>query len=407
MVQHNGHSLGAVTVQERMQETPGMGFQQRRARRVAVVHDWLPVYAGAERVLEQILRVLPDADLYSLIDFIPRGQRDFLNGIPVHTSFIQRLPFARSKYRYYLPLAPIAIEQFDLQQYDVVVSSSYVVAKGALTRADQLHVCYVHSPVRYAWDLHFQYLRQAGLTRGLRSMLARLILHYIRLFDATTTNRVDVFVANSKTVARRIWKTYRRQAHVLYPPVDTEAFSLHPDKEDFFVTVSRLVPYKRVDLIVEAFSEMPDKELYVIGDGPEFKRIQRMAGPNVTMLGYQPFEALRHYVQRARAFVYAAEEDFGIVAVEAQACGTPVIAYGRGGLAETVVPHETGVFFQEQTVDSLARAVQSFEALEDTIDPVRVRGHAEQFSADRFRREFDAIIDREYHRFIETGGVLI
>jgi glycosyltransferase involved in cell wall biosynthesis len=375
-----------------------------RSPRVAVVHDWLPVYAGAERVLEQILSVLPEADLFSLIDFLDREQRAFLDGKPVQTSFIQRLPFARSKYRYYLPLAPLAIEQFDLYDYDVVVSSSYVVAKGALTRADQLHVCYVHSPVRYGWDLHFQYLRQAGLTRGLRSMLARLILHYIRLFDASTANRVDVFVANSKTVARRIWKTYRRPCRVIYPPVDTETFALHPHKEDFFVTVSRLVPYKRVDLIVEAFSAMPDKELYVIGDGPEFKRIQRVAGPNVTMLGYQPFEALRHYLQRARAFVYAAEEDFGIVNVEAQACGTPVIAYGRGGVTETVQHGTTGVLFGEQSIEGVVEGVQAFEAIEDHIIPTLVRHHAEQFSADRFRHAFAELIDQEYARFVEADG---
>lgn len=377
------------------------------APRTAVVHDWLPVYAGAERVLEQMLKVLPTADLFTLVDFIPEEQRAFLGSRPVQTSFLQRLPFARRGYRYYLPLAPIAVEQFDLQDYDVVVSSSYVVAKGGLVRADQLHISYVHCPVRYAWDLHFQYLHQAKLTRGIRSALARLILHYIRLFDASSANRVDVYVANSKTVARRIWKTYRRQAHVIYPPVDTETFTPHFSKEDYFVTASRLVPYKRVDLIVEAFSNMPDKELFVIGDGPDLKRIKRLAGPNVTVLGYQPFEALRHYLQRARAFVYAAEEDFGIVAVEAQACGTPVIAYGRGGVTETVVPHETGVFFSEQTADSLTQAVHAFEALEDTLDLAAVRRNAERFSADRFQREFAALIEREYARFVESGGILL
>jgi glycosyltransferase involved in cell wall biosynthesis len=235
-------------------------------------------------------------------------------------------------------------------------------------------------------------------------MLARLILHYIRLFDAATANRVDVFVANSKTVARRIWKTYRRPCRVIYPPVDTAAFALHPQKEDYFVTISRLVSYKRVDLIVEAFSGMPDKELYVIGEGPEFKRLQRDAGPNVTMLGYQPFEALRHYLQRARAFVYAAEEDFGIVNVEAQACGTPVIGYGRGGVTETVQHGTTGILFSEQSADGLREGVRAFEALEDQINPAVVRHHAEQFSAERFQRAFANLIDEEYARFMEADG---
>jgi glycosyltransferase involved in cell wall biosynthesis len=374
-----------------------------RPQSTAVVHDWLPVYAGAERVLEEILAVLgEDPALYSLIDFLPEDQRDFLGGKPVETSFIQRLPFARSKYRYYVPLAPMAIEQFDLSDHDVVISSSYAVAKGALTTADQLHICYMHTPMRYAWDLHAQYLRRDEKKgRGVRGFFARMFLHYIRLFDVSSANRVDTFVANSQTVARRIWNTYRREAEVIYPPVDTEAFTLHRQKKDFFVTLSRLVPYKRIDLIVEAFSEMPGKELFVIGDGPEFDELEAQAGPNVTMLGYQPQEAVRHYLQRAQAFVFAAEEDFGIVPVEAQACGTPVIAYGRGGATETVRPGETGVLFPEQSAESLRQAVRAFEA--STFAPEHIRRHAEGFSKERFREEMDALIDREYEAFVQRA----
>ena len=368
--------------------------------RTAIVHDWLPVYAGAERVLEQMISVLPETDLYSLIEFLPDDQRAFLKGKPVQTSFIQRLPFARSKYRYYLPLAPLAIEQFDLCDYDVIVSSSYVVAKGVLTTADQLHISYVHSPMRYAWDLQFQYLREGKLQWGVRSVLARVILHYMRLFDAASASRVDVFVANSRTVARRIWKTYRQKPTVIYPPVDTEAFTLQTKKDDFYVTVSRLVPYKRVDLIVEAFSQMPDKELIVIGDGPELDRIRPKATPNVTMLGYQPFDVVKHYMRQARAFVVAAEEDFGIVPVEAHACGTPVIAYGRGGATETVIPGETGVFFHEQSTKSLREAVNAFELVRGYLDPEAIRRNAERFSKERFCREFNELIEREYARFL-------
>ena len=368
-----------------------------RPARTAVVHDWLPVYAGAERVLEQILEVTGESELFSLIDALPEEQRGFLGGRSVNTSFIQRLPFSGSKYPYYMPLAPLAIEQFDLNGFDLVISSSYAVAKGVLTTADQYHICYLHSPARYAWDLHAQYLDRDKRGRGLRGALARLFLHYIRLFDVASAHRVDAFVANSQHVARRVWNTYRRRATVIYPPVNTDAFTLCEDKQDFYVTLSRLVPYKRVDLIVEAFSSMHDKELFVIGEGPAQRQIEKMAGPNVTVLGYQPAEAVQYYLKNARGFVFAAEEDFGIVPVEAQACGTPVIAYGRGGARETVVHGETGLLFAEQTAECIRQAVRTFEAM--TFSPRRIRTHAEQFSQERFRREFQEYVLKQYASF--------
>jgi glycosyltransferase involved in cell wall biosynthesis len=376
-----------------------------RPGRVGLVHDWLPVYAGAERVLEQMIHAYPSADLFSLIDFIPENQRDFLQGKPVTTSFIQSLPFAKSKYRYYLPLAPVAIEQFDLDDYDVVVSSSYAVAKGALTRADQLHISYVHSPIRYAWDLHHEYLRESGLTSGVKSIIARAILHYMRLYDAITASRVDTYLANSQHVARRIWKTYRRKAQVIYPPVDVHRFELQVEKEDFYLAMSRLVPYKRIDLIVKAFAEMPDKELVVIGDGPDMRKIEKGAGPNVTLLGYQPNEAVEYYMKSARAFVFAAEEDFGIVPVEAQACGTPVIAYGKGGALETVIPGKTGVFFHEQDVAHLKAAVDDFEAVEERLNPEEIRANAERFAPEVFRSVFTRTVNRAYAEFIDEHFV--
>jgi len=371
-----------------------------RPNRVGLVHDWLPVYAGAERVLEQMIRVFPESDLYSLIDFVPEDQRAFLQGHPVETSFIQRLPFARRLYRHYLPLAPLAVEQFDLTDHDVVISSSYAVAKGLLTRADQLHISYVHSPARYAWDLYHEYMED-GLPWGPRRAVARLVLHYLRLYDVTAASRVDLFLANSKTVARRIWKTYRRRAHVLYPPVDVDRFTVKTQKENYYLTMSRLVPYKRVDLIVKAFAEMPEKELVVIGDGPEHDALARMAGPNVTLLGYQPDEAVTYYMQNARAFVFAAEEDFGIVPVEAQACGTPVIAYGRGGAQETVVPGTTGVFFAEQTVDHLTAAVDEFEQIRSRLNPADMRAQAERFAVPVFRKRFSEFVQQSYSNFID------
>ncbi|MGE4530468.1 MAG: glycosyltransferase family 4 protein, partial [Acidithiobacillus sp.] len=305
-------------------------------KRIAIIHDWLTTYAGAERVLEQLLILCPQADLFSVCDFVPEQERGFLRGKTPKTTFIQKLPAARKHYRNYLPLMPLAIEQLDLSGYDIVLSSSHAVAKGVLTGPDQLHISYVHSPIRYAWDLQHQYLRESGLERGVKGRIVQWLLHKIRQWDLRTANGVDCFVANSNFIARRIWKVYRREAAVVYPPVDVSGFALHADKEDFYFTASRMVPYKKMDLIVDAFSNMPDKRLVVIGDGPDMKKIRSKAGANIQFLGYQPFDVLRDYMQRAKAFVFAAEEDFGITPVEAQACGTPVIAYGRGGALETV-----------------------------------------------------------------------
>jgi glycosyltransferase involved in cell wall biosynthesis len=383
--------------------------------RVAIVHDWLVVYGGAERVLKELLTLFPDADLYSTVCFVPDDQHSFLDGRPVHTTFIQRLPGAAKRYRSYLPLMPLAVEQLDLAPYDLVISSSYAVAKGVVTGPDQLHVCYMHSPARYAWDLQHSYLREAGLDRGVRSVLARLLLHYIRIWDVRTANGIDSFVANSHFVARRIRKVYRRDASVIYPPVDVEAFTPGDDgascaKEDFYLTASRLVPYKRIPLIVEAFAAvMPDKRLVVIGDGPEMPAVRAKAGPNVTVMGYQPERVLRDHLRRARAFVFAAEEDFGIAPLEAQACGTPVIAYGRGGSLETIrglggagaraAAAPTGVHFSEQTPAAIAAAVARFEAESERITPAGCRDNALRFAAPRFRDLFHHHIERELRAF--------
>ncbi len=361
--------------------------------KTAVVHDWLTTYAGAERVLEQILLLYPEADLYSLVNLLPEDERGFILNKEVRTSFIQKLPFVRKKYRGYLPFMPLAIEQFDLSGYDVIISSSHAVAKGVLTHSNQLHICYCHTPIRYAWDLYNQYLRESGLERGLKGKIAKLILHYIRMWDSTTANRVDSFIANSRYIARRIKKIYGRDSTVVYPPVDVERFGLCTLKEDFYLTASRMVPYKKIDLIVEAFSGMPDKRLVVIGDGPDFEKIRSRAAANVELLGHQPAGVLRDYMQRAKAFVFAAEEDFGITPVEAQACGTPVVAYGRGGVLETVVEGRTGVFFREQTGDSLKAAVERFEEIRADLDCNEIRRNAERFGIDRFKREFKALVE--------------
>ena len=365
--------------------------------KVAVVCDWLVVYAGAERVVEQILKLYPEADLFCLVDFLPEDERDFVLHKKAYTSFLQRLPWARKKYRSYLPLMPLAIEQLDVSGYDLVLSSSHAVAKGILTGPDQVHISYVHSPVRYAWDLQHQYLQEAGLTHGAKSWLARLILHYIRLWDSRTANGVDHFIANSGFIAKRIRKVYGRSADVIYPPVDVEGYTLCTEKENFYLTASRMVPYKKVRLLVEAFNAMPDKKLVVIGDGPEFSRIAEIARDNIVLMGYQPFSVLKEKMQKARAFVFAAEEDFGITPVEAQACGTPVIAYGRGGALETVrglqAEAPTGIFFAEQTAASVCDAVALFEQ-QSVIKPENCRRNAERFSVERFRREFHSYVEK-------------
>ncbi|MFQ6008421.1 MAG: glycosyltransferase family 4 protein [Candidatus Zixiibacteriota bacterium] len=373
--------------------------------KTAIVHDWLITFGGAERLLEQILRLFPDADLFSLFDFVPPDKRGFILNKPVTTSFLQKFPKAKVKYRSYLPLMPLAIEQFDLSPYDLVISSSYAVAKGVITGPNQLHICVCCSPIRYAWDLTHQYLKESDLTSGFRSWLARFILHKIRMWDVRTANGVDEFVAISQHIARRIQKVYRRRSTVIYPPVDVTGFQLNTHKEDFYLTVSRMVPYKKVDLIVEAFSSMPDRELIVIGDGPGFEKAKQKAGSNVTLLGFQPTEIVKRYMQRARAFIFAAEEDFGIVPVEAQACGTPVIAYGKGGSLETIVDGVTGVLFYEQTPQALTAAVREFERQRLQYVPEAIRNYALRFSTENFRERFQAFVAETWRKHLRRRRV--
>lgn len=374
-----------------------------RTLKIAIVHDWLTVYAGAERVLEQMFLCYPDADLFSVVNFLPANQRDFILNKTGKTTFIQRLPFAATKYRQYLPLMPLAIEQLDLSGYDIVLSSSHAVAKGVITGPDQLHVSYVHSPVRYAWDLQHQYLRESGLTSGLKGWLAKWILHKIRLWDVRTAPGVDVFVANSHFIERRIKKVYGRDALVVYPPVDTTGFSLREDKEDFYLVASRMVPYKKIDLIVEAFASMPERRLVVIGAGPDAEKIRAKAGANVSLLGYQSFDVLKDHMQRAKACIFAAEEDFGIAALEAQACGTPVIAFGKGGALETIRGQDselpTGLFFWEQSVSAICTAVTEFEALSAPPEPRVCRENALYFGPERYRKELADLVEHSWRAF--------
>jgi glycosyltransferase involved in cell wall biosynthesis len=363
-----------------------------RPARVALVHEWFDSFYGSERVVEQVLHCFPEADLFALVDVMPEAERGFLQGRPVRTSFIQRLPFARRHFRQYLALMPLAIEQFDLSGYDLVLSSSHAFAKGVLTGPGQLHVAYVHAPMRYAWEHQHQYLRQSGLDRGVRGAIARWILHRLRLWDSRTANGVDHFLANSRYIAARIRKVYRRDAAVLFPPVDVHRFQFQSRKEDYFLAVSRFVPYKHAETIVEAFRALPDRRLVVIGDGPGLERTRGRASSNVSLLGFQPADALRGHMASAKALIFAAEEDFGITPVEAQACGTPVIAYAGGGALETVrgldQARPTGLFFDQQTPEAIADAVERFEREGGAIAPEDCRAHAQGFAPERFREGF-------------------
>ncbi|MEW5952058.1 MAG: glycosyltransferase family 4 protein [Elusimicrobiota bacterium] len=354
--------------------------------KIAIIHDWLVTYAGAERVLEQIIDLFPESDLFSLIDFLPENKRFFIKNKKVNTSFIQYLPFAKAKYRSYLPLFPTAIESFDLSEYDLIISVSHCVAKGVKIKSGQKHICVCCSPVRYAWDLREQYLSEAKLDSGIKKIIADKILDYIKEWDIRTINRVTDYIAISKYISDRIKNNYNKESSVIYPPVDINKFELCAKKENFYLTASRMVPYKKIPLIAEAFSKMPDKKLVVIGDGPEFEKVKKVLGRNIELLGYQEDNVLKEYMKKAKAFVFAAEEDFGIVPVEAQACGTPVIAYGKGGALETVVDGVSGTFFKEQTVESIISAVNSFEKM--SFDPIKIRKNSERFSIDRFKKEF-------------------
>ncbi|MGE6606429.1 glycosyltransferase family 4 protein [Halomonas sp. NPDC076908] len=372
--------------------------------KVAIVSDWLVSYAGSEKVEEAILELFADADIYTNIYNAEAFKDTGFENRNITQSFIAKLPGAKRHYQKYLALMPYAVEQLDLSRYDLIISSSHAVAKGVITGPDQLHICYCHTPIRYAWDFQHQYLADSGMAKGLKSNVARYLLHRLRLWDYRTSNGVDHFIANSRYIARRINKVYRRKASVIYPNVDVDNFNLHEQKEDFYLAASRLVPYKRISLIVEAFTKMPDKKLVVIGTGEQAEKIKQMLTPNITFLGYQPTETLKSYMQRARAFIFAAEEDFGIMPIEAQACGTPVIAYGRGGALETVRNGETGIHFFEQTSAAIQQSVEQFEFKGITFDAQAIRHHAEQFSEMRFRQEMSAFVYTKWNEFIVQRG---
>ncbi|WP_077342113.1 glycosyltransferase [Pseudocolwellia agarivorans] len=366
---------------------------------VGIVHDWLPVLGGAEKVVEQFSTIFPNNEIYTLFNFLNEADESFLNSKKINVSRLNKLPYVEKYYRNLLLMCTRHIEQFDVSKHEVVLSSSAALAKGVLTSVDQPHISYIHSPARYAWDLSHEYIENIqGNFSFLKREIAKELIYRFRSWDVRSTNTVDAILANSHFIQKRIFKIYRRKSKVIYPPVNIDKFSLYTGvREDYYVTASRLVPYKKIDLIVKAFSKTKERKLVVIGDGPELSNLKKIAGDNIEFVGYQEIDAMVSLIQRAKAFVFAAFEDFGILPVEAQACGTPVICYGFGGTAETVKPlgqsdKPSGVWFLKQDEDHISKAVDEFEKNIDKFSESQCRDNAEFFGNNRFQAEISEFV---------------
>ena len=354
-----------------------------KSKKVAIVHDWLCVNGGAEVVLRYLLEIFPTADVYCMVDTLE--DREFLKTHNVYTSVLQKFKFSRKRYKYFMPFMPYLVEQFNLKGYDLVISSSHFVAKGVITHPEQLHIAYIYSPLRYAWDLYFEYLNIGALGSGLNKFFMKLWLHKMRVWDFASAYRADYLISDSDFVKKRIKKYWKREAKTIYPPVDIDASIYEECKDDYYVTLSRLVEYKRIDVIIEAFNEMPDKKLIIIGEGRSRKELEELSSStNIEFRGFLEKREAMKIVSKAKGFVFMAKEDFGIVPIEAQACGTPVVAFGEGGAKETVLEDETGVFVKEQNSSSLKDAIDRFEKL--NFSPKRCREFSEKFSVENFKK---------------------
>jgi glycosyltransferase involved in cell wall biosynthesis len=366
---------------------------------VGIVHDWLPLLGGAEKVVQQFVNVFPESEIYTLFNFLNNEDEAFLNAKKINVSKLNKLPFVEHYYRNLLLMCTRHIEQFDVAKHDLVLSSSAALAKGVITGVDQPHISYIHSPARYAWDLSHEYINDIqGTFSFLKKEISKELIYRFRTWDARSINTVDAILANSRFIQRRIYKVYRRESKVIYPPVDIDNFSLNSAaRENYYVTASRLVSYKKIDLIVRAFSKKQSEKLVVIGDGPELGNLKKIATQNVEFVGYQELDSMVKLIQLAKAFIFAAFEDFGILPVEAQACGTPVICYGFGGTSETVKPlgqsaTPTGVWFLKQDVDHILEAIEKFENNIDKFSATECRKNAEYFGNERFCGELSDFI---------------
>lgn len=373
--------------------------------KIALVHEWLVSMRGGEKVFLEICRLFPNAEIYTLVHR-PGGVDADIEAHRLHTSFLQKIPGSARHYPKLLPLFPMAIEAFDLTPYDLVISSSHCVAKGVITRPEALHVSYIHSPMRYIWDLHFIYFPR-GEGNFLKRALYRSVANYLRLWDVASSNRVDKMIANSRFVARRIWKYYRRKAGVVHPPVDVDQFSVSSQVDGYYLAFSSLVPYKRLDLAIQAFNQLR-LPLKIIGGGSERAALEKLAGPNIEFLDWLPDHEMRRVLARARALIFPGVEDFGIIPVEANACGVPVIAFGTGGVLDTIIPldeHDhpnrqpTGLFFPEQTVEAIRRAVERFEKQQIFFQNRQaIRQTTFRFHPDVFRRKITAHVAQTARR---------
>lgn len=368
--------------------------------RTAIVHDWCPAFRGGERVLARICSQFSNAEIFTLFDFLEADIKEsFFGDVKFNTSPLNRLPYSSKYYRSLFFLCPFLIEQFDVTGYDLVISSSAAFARGVITRPDQPHLCYVHSPMRYAWDEQFSYFKQGNIGFGPRGMLYRYFLHGLRTWDTRTAHGPDVMLANSTYVRSRIRHVYGRDAVVVHPPVSTGEFEVVEEKDEYYVAASFLAPYKRTDLVIQAFNEMPSRRLVVVGEGQLSSSLRSQAGPNITFAGFLGRNEFKSTIGRARAMVFAGCEDFGIALAEAQACGTPLVAFSRGGAADIVRPlgsfaAPTGVLFNQQTASGVKDAVEWFEVNRDQITPRACRENAERFSEQRFDAAIRKAVER-------------
>jgi glycosyltransferase involved in cell wall biosynthesis len=372
--------------------------------KVAIVHDWLDIWGGAENTLASINKIYPDADIFSIVNFLKNEDREKLLSKNIFTSSIQKYPFSKKISRLYLSKIPLEMEKLNLSKYDLIISDSYALSKGVISHPNQLHICYCYTPMRYAWDMKNEYMKNSISNMWPLNVYKEKVLYDLRIWDTVNSNRIDYFVSISDFIKGRIKKYYRRDSTTIYPPVDTSKFELcKEERENFYLTASRLVPYKKIDLIVDAFNKMPNKKLIIIGEGRELKKIKKMAGSNIKILGYQPFEELKKYMQKTKGFIFASKEDFGIIPLEAQSCGTPVLAFGEGGSLETIISPETdplnptGLFFNEQTANSIIDGTDKFEKI--AFLPSNCRKNAEKFSEERFAKELKFFIEKKYQDF--------